>query len=51
MLRSWVPANVYNNIQGAAFVWIADMDVDCDGIDYKCKVSWQEGRKFYKHSR
>ena len=24
--------------QGAAFVWVADMDVDCDGIDYKCKV-------------
>ncbi|KAJ5090156.1 hypothetical protein N7532_008840, partial [Penicillium argentinense] len=23
--------------EGAAFVWIADMDVDCDGIDYKCK--------------
>ncbi|KAJ5959369.1 uncharacterized protein N7479_006519 [Penicillium vulpinum] len=22
--------------EGAAFVWIADMDVDCDGIDYKC---------------
>ncbi|KAJ5899353.1 hypothetical protein N7495_004097 [Penicillium taxi] len=26
-----------NYSQGAAFVWIADMDVDCDGIDYKCK--------------
>ncbi|CAI7568298.1 unnamed protein product, partial [Penicillium manginii] len=23
--------------EGAAFVWVADMDVDCDGIDYKCK--------------
>ncbi|KAF9239235.1 CAZyme family GH75 [Penicillium roqueforti] len=23
--------------QGAAYVWIADMDVDCDGIDYMCK--------------
>ncbi|CAP80409.1 hypothetical protein E8E15_009838 [Penicillium rubens] len=23
--------------KGAAYVWIADMDVDCDGIDYKCK--------------
>ncbi|KAJ5087210.1 hypothetical protein N7456_010826 [Penicillium angulare] len=22
---------------GAAFVWVADMDVDCDGLDYKCK--------------
>ncbi|KAJ5388228.1 hypothetical protein N7509_010769 [Penicillium cosmopolitanum] len=26
-----------NFSEGAAFVWIADMDVDCDGIDYKCK--------------
>lgn len=25
-------------IQGAAIVFVADMDVDCDGIDYKCKV-------------
>jgi hypothetical protein len=24
--------------QGAAYVFVADMDVDCDGIDYKCKV-------------
>lgn len=24
--------------KGAAFVWVADMDVDCDGLDYKCKV-------------
>ncbi|KAF3388302.1 Endo-chitosanase C [Penicillium rolfsii] len=23
--------------EGAAFVWVADMDVDCDGLDYKCK--------------
>ncbi|EPS33771.1 putative chitosanase [Penicillium oxalicum 114-2] len=23
--------------EGAAFVWTADMDVDCDGLDYKCK--------------
>ncbi|OQE88329.1 hypothetical protein PENNAL_c0017G10000 [Penicillium nalgiovense] len=23
--------------EGAAYVWVADMDVDCDGIDYKCK--------------
>jgi len=22
---------------GAAYVWTADMDIDCDGIDYKCK--------------
>ncbi|RAL15906.1 glycoside hydrolase family 75 protein [Aspergillus homomorphus CBS 101889] len=22
---------------GAALSWVADMDVDCDGIDYKCK--------------
>ncbi|CAI7601657.1 unnamed protein product [Penicillium pancosmium] len=26
-----------NFSEGAAFVWVADMDVDCDGIDYKCK--------------
>ncbi|KAJ5921001.1 hypothetical protein N7466_009327 [Penicillium verhagenii] len=30
--------------EGAAFVWIADMDVDCDGIDYKCKVDTPHGR-------
>ncbi|KAJ5933561.1 hypothetical protein N7454_005890, partial [Penicillium verhagenii] len=29
--------------EGAAFVWIADMDVDCDGIDYKCKGN-QDGQ-------
>ncbi|KAJ5773064.1 hypothetical protein N7457_007960 [Penicillium paradoxum] len=23
--------------EGAAFVWIADMDVDCDGLDYECE--------------
>ncbi|KAL5040949.1 fungal chitosanase of glycosyl hydrolase group 75-domain-containing protein [Aspergillus fruticulosus] len=23
--------------EGAAVVWTADMDVDCDGIDYECK--------------
>ncbi|KAJ5686358.1 hypothetical protein N7536_008977 [Penicillium majusculum] len=23
--------------EGAAYVWVADMDVDCDGLDYKCK--------------
>ncbi|KIN03526.1 glycoside hydrolase family 75 protein [Oidiodendron maius Zn] len=23
--------------KGAAYVFVADMDVDCDGIDYKCK--------------
>jgi chitosanase len=28
-------------LQGAAFVWVADMDVDCDGIDYKCTVCRQ----------
>ncbi|RAK87213.1 Chitosanase-domain-containing protein [Aspergillus costaricaensis CBS 115574] len=28
----WVKFN-----QGAALSWVADMDVDCDGIDYKCK--------------
>jgi len=22
---------------GSAYVWTADMDIDCDGIDYKCK--------------
>ncbi|CAI7644971.1 unnamed protein product [Penicillium glandicola] len=22
--------------EAAAFVWVADMDVDCDGIDYQC---------------
>ncbi|RHZ43460.1 glycoside hydrolase family 75 protein [Aspergillus thermomutatus] len=22
---------------GAAYVWVADMDVDCDGLDYQCK--------------
>ncbi|KAJ5776207.1 uncharacterized protein N7511_001218 [Penicillium nucicola] len=26
-----------NFSEGAAFVWVADMDVDCDGIDYNCK--------------
>ncbi|KAJ5383593.1 Fungal chitosanase [Penicillium concentricum] len=25
-----------NFSEGAAFVWTADMDVDCDGLDYKC---------------
>jgi chitosanase len=25
-------------VQGAAIVFVADMDVDCDGIDYKCQV-------------
>ncbi|KAJ5688778.1 hypothetical protein N7462_003170 [Penicillium macrosclerotiorum] len=29
--------------EGAAFVWVADMDVDCDGIDYKCKGN-QDGQ-------
>ncbi|PLB45331.1 hypothetical protein P170DRAFT_513354 [Aspergillus steynii IBT 23096] len=23
--------------KGSAFMWIADMDVDCDGLDYGCK--------------
>ncbi|KAJ5506381.1 Fungal chitosanase [Penicillium expansum] len=23
--------------EGAAYVFVADMDVDCDGLDYKCK--------------
>ncbi|KAK1138500.1 hypothetical protein N8T08_002450 [Aspergillus melleus] len=23
--------------KGAALLWIADMDVDCDGMDYRCK--------------
>ncbi|KAL4982438.1 fungal chitosanase [Aspergillus falconensis] len=27
----------FNEAQGAAVVWTADMDVDCDGIDYECK--------------
>lgn len=27
------------NSQAAAYVFVADMDVDCDGIDYTCKVS------------
>ena len=25
--------------QGSAYVWTADMDIDCDGIDYKCNVN------------
>ncbi|KAJ5513243.1 Fungal chitosanase [Penicillium fimorum] len=25
-----------NFSEGAAFVWTADMDVDCDGLDYEC---------------
>ncbi|KAJ5805961.1 uncharacterized protein N7503_003563 [Penicillium pulvis] len=29
--------------EGAAFVWVADMDIDCDGIDYKCKGN-QDGQ-------
>ncbi|KAJ5627048.1 hypothetical protein N7528_004475 [Penicillium herquei] len=29
--------------EGAAFIWIADMDVDCDGIDYRCKNN-QDGQ-------
>ncbi|KAK5798044.1 hypothetical protein VI817_004335 [Penicillium citrinum] len=32
-----------NFSEGAAFVWVADMDVDCDGIDYKCKGN-QDGQ-------
>ncbi|KAJ5248759.1 hypothetical protein N7468_000210 [Penicillium chermesinum] len=28
---------------GAAFVFVADMDVDCDGIDYKCQGN-QDGQ-------
>ncbi|KAJ5093731.1 hypothetical protein N7456_009592 [Penicillium angulare] len=24
--------------EGAAFVWVGDMDVDCDGIDWQCQV-------------
>lgn len=24
--------------QGAAYAFVADMDVDCDGIDHACKV-------------
>lgn len=23
--------------QVSAYYWVADMDVDCDGINYKCK--------------
>ncbi|GKZ24489.1 hypothetical protein AbraIFM66951_010713 [Aspergillus brasiliensis] len=30
--NDWVKFN-----QGAALSWVADMDVDCDGKDYKCK--------------
>ncbi|KAJ5190914.1 uncharacterized protein N7498_009899 [Penicillium cinerascens] len=29
--------------EGAAFVWVADMDVDCDGIDYLCRGN-QDGQ-------
>ncbi|KAJ5716140.1 hypothetical protein N7493_008051, partial [Penicillium malachiteum] len=32
-----------NFTEGAAFVWVADMDVDCDGIDYRCKNN-QDGQ-------
>ncbi|KGO72447.1 Fungal chitosanase [Penicillium italicum] len=30
--RDWA-----NFDEGAAFVFVADMDVDCDGLDYRCK--------------
>lgn len=35
--RSTIHSDWIGFSEGAAFVWIADMDVDCDGIDYKCK--------------
>ncbi|KAJ5523646.1 hypothetical protein N7513_013190 [Penicillium frequentans] len=39
----WSKFSEYVDFEGAAFVWVADMDVDCDGIDYKCKGN-QDGQ-------
>ncbi|CEO60467.1 Putative Chitosanase preproprotein [Penicillium brasilianum] len=35
--KSTIHSDWTNFSEGAAFVWVADMDVDCDGLDYKCK--------------
>lgn len=36
--KATIHSDWVNFSNGAAYVWVADMDVDCDGIDYKCKV-------------
>ncbi|KAJ5168561.1 uncharacterized protein N7482_004155 [Penicillium canariense] len=35
--KSTIHSDWTNFNEGAAFVWVADMDVDCDGLDYQCK--------------
>jgi chitosanase len=30
--------STHSLLQGSAYVWTADMDIDCDGIDFQCKV-------------